>query len=111
MQLDFTGKTALVTGSDRNTGAVIASQLAHSGATVILHKNRSDGSAASAATTPQHSCAVEGDIATVTGCESVLAQLQAQALTVDILVNNYGTASFATWDSPGLIHTRELGAG
>jgi 3-oxoacyl-[acyl-carrier protein] reductase len=54
---------------------------------------------------------VEGDIATVTGCESVLAQLQAQALTVDILVNNYGTASFATWDSPGLIHTPELEAG
>jgi 3-oxoacyl-ACP reductase-like protein len=46
MQLDFTSKMALVTGSDRNTGAVIASQLAHSGATVILHSNRSDGSAA-----------------------------------------------------------------
>jgi len=101
MQLDFTGKTALVTGSDRNTGAVIARQLAHCGATVILHSNHSDGSAASAAATLQHSFVVEGDIATATGCEAVLAQLHAQALTVDILVNNYGTASFATWDSSG----------
>ena len=101
MQLNFTDKTALVTGSDRNTGAVIARQLGDSGATVILHSNRSDGSAASAAATLQNSFAVEGDIATVTGYEAVLAQLQAQALTVDILVNNYGTASFATWDSPG----------
>lgn len=101
MQLNFTGKTALVTGSDRNTGAVIARRLAHSGAAVILHSNHSDGSAATAAATLPNSFAVEGDIATDTGCQAVLAQLQAQALTVDILVNNYGTASFAKWDSAG----------
>ncbi len=60
MQLNFTGKTALVTGSDRNTGAVIARRLAHSGATVILHSNRSDGSAATAAAALQNSFAVAG---------------------------------------------------
>jgi len=101
MQLNFTGKTALVTGSDRNTGAVIARRLSDSGATVILHSNRSDGSAATAAATLQNSRAVQGDIATDEGCESVMAQLHAQGVTVDILINNYGTASFATWDSPG----------
>jgi 3-oxoacyl-[acyl-carrier protein] reductase len=99
MQLDFTGKTALVTGSDRNTGAVIARRLADSGATVILHNNRSDDSAATVAATLPNSYVVEGDIATVEGCETVLAQLHTQGLTVDILVNNFGTAAFATWDS------------
>jgi len=103
MQLNFTGKTALVTGSDRNTGAVIARRLSDSGATVILHSNRSDGSAATAAATLQNSRAVQGDIATDEGCESVMAQLHAQGVTVDILINNYGTASFATWDSPGTV--------
>ena len=42
---------------------------------------------------------VEGDIATEAGCQAVLEQLQSQALSVDILVNNYGTAAFAKWDS------------
>jgi 3-oxoacyl-[acyl-carrier protein] reductase len=98
MQLDFRGKTALVTGSDRNTGAVIAQQLADSGATVIRHSNHSDGTAAAPLA---NSFMVMGDIATEAGCAAVLEQLQAQALTVDILVNNYGTASFATWESAG----------
>jgi 3-oxoacyl-[acyl-carrier protein] reductase len=108
MLLNFTGKTALVTGSDRNTGAVIARRLADSGAAVILHSNRSDGSAPTAAAALQNSCAVEGDIATDQGRESVLAQLHAQGLTVDILINNYGTASFATWDSPGTEHWLDM---
>ena len=34
MQFNFTGKTALVTGSDRNTGAIIANRLAQDGAIV-----------------------------------------------------------------------------
>lgn len=99
MQLDFNGKTALVTGSDRNTGAIIASRLARDRATVIVHGNQGNGSAAQAAAGLPNSFSVEGDIATEKGCDAVLAQLTAQNLTPDILVNNYGTASFARWDS------------
>lgn len=99
MQLTFTNKTALITGSDRNTGAVIARQLAHSGASVILHSNHCDGSAATLAKELQYGYSVEGDIGTEAGCQAVLAQLQSQALPVDILVNNYGTAAFGKWDS------------
>ncbi|CAA0101298.1 3-oxoacyl-[acyl-carrier-protein] reductase FabG [Halioglobus japonicus] len=99
MQLTCTNRTALVTGSDRNTGYVIAGCLARAGATVILHSNHSDGSAANAATELNCDYSVEGDIATEAGCAALIAQLQAQSLEVDILVNNYGTASFAKWST------------
>ncbi len=99
MQLTCNNRTALVTGSDRNTGHSIARRLADSGAAVIVHSNRCDGSAAGAARDLQCGFAVEGDIASAAGCEAVLAQLRAQDLCVDILVNNYGTASFAKWDT------------
>ena len=97
MQLNLNGKTAMVTGADRNTGAVIARRLAASGAHVIVQRN-----AVGDAVTAEEligSVSVQGDIATDAGCEAVLSQLRAQGLDVDILVNNYGTASFAKWDS------------
>ncbi|MEZ5502243.1 MAG: SDR family oxidoreductase [Halioglobus sp.] len=103
MQLDFRGKTALVTGADRNTGAVIARRFTESGATVIVHSNHGDGRAARAAAELANARAVEGDIATDAGCALVVEQLQAMAVPVDILVNNYGTAGYATWDSAGTV--------
>lgn len=100
MEIKFTNKTALVTGSDRNTGAIIARSLAASGARVILHSNGPDTGAAEAVEVDAEQCfTVTADIATETGCDSVLEQLSAQQLSVDILVNNYGTASYATWAS------------
>ena len=99
MQLRFNNRTALVTGADRNTGAVIARTLSDSGVSVVVHSNRCDGSAAKTAETLENSFCVEGDIATEAGCQTVLTQLQSQALNIDILVNNYGTATFAKWDS------------
>jgi 3-oxoacyl-[acyl-carrier protein] reductase len=101
MQLTCNKRTALITGSDRNTGYVIASTLARAGANVILHSNHCDGSAARAAAELGCKHAVEGDLATDAGCQAVFAQLQTQSLVVDILVNNYGTASFAKWDTAG----------
>ena len=104
MQCNFNEKTALVTGSDRNTGAVIASRLAQGGARVIIHSNTDVSDATSSAKDAPHSdrvaedC-VAGDIATAAGCEAVLEQLDSRGLQVDLLVNNYGTASFARWDT------------
>ena len=99
MQLDLKGRVALVTGSDRNTGAVIARGMEGSGAQVIVHSNEPGDSAANAAAEAHCEYWVEGDIGTEEGCEAVLAQLGERAPAVDILVNNYGTAAFATWDS------------
>ena len=99
MQLNFANKTALVTGANRNTGAIIARTLAQSGVQVIFHANNADDSDAEVANGIDDAIAVTGDIATEAGCETVLEQLAANQLQVDILVNNYGTASFGRWDS------------
>jgi 3-oxoacyl-[acyl-carrier protein] reductase len=97
MQIHFANKTALVTGANRNTGAIIARTLSQSGARVVLHSNHSDDSAAEAAAELHNCFVVEGDIATQEGCTAVFEQLRSQDLAVDILVNNYGTASFGRW--------------
>lgn len=99
MQINFNDKTVLVTGSDRNTGAIIARTLAESGARVIPHSNEPDTGGAATAADADHDFTVSADIATAAGCDSVLQQLREQQLSVDILVNNYGTASYAKWDS------------
>jgi NAD(P)-dependent dehydrogenase (short-subunit alcohol dehydrogenase family) len=98
MKLGIEGKTALVTGSDRNTGQIIASALLEAGVNVVIHGNEQD-SAAFVASSMGAPYSVEGNIAEESGCAAVLAQLQSQQLNVDILVNNYGTASFGRWDS------------
>ncbi|KZX54923.1 3-oxoacyl-ACP reductase [Halioglobus sp. HI00S01] len=98
MNIELAGRTALVTGSSRNTGEVIARSLALAGAKVVVHSN-DDGSAQATAAEIEQAHAVVGDIATVDGCDDVLAQLSAAGMTVDVLVNNYGTASRGKWQS------------
>lgn len=99
MKLDLTGRTALVTGSNRNTGEIIASSLARSGARVVFHGNECDGSAATAANAVQGALSIEGDVATPEGCDRLIEQLKDLGLSIDILVNNYGTASAGKWSS------------
>lgn len=90
MQIRLDGKTALVTGSDRRTGEIIADQLQAAGAIVVRHGIEH---------APEQQPAVSGDIATTEGCEQVLDQLQQQQLRIDILVNNYGTADNHRWQN------------
>lgn len=99
MELDLSGRRALVTGSDRNTGQVIAATLGAAGAAVVVHSN--EGAEAARRTAAELDCAhaVSGDLGTETGCEEVLRQLQDADLAIDVLVNNYGTASRGKWDT------------
>lgn len=98
MDLELKGKTALVTGSNRGTGLIIASQLLSEGATVILH-SIDTGAANEAAKTLPGSLAVEGDICSDHGAEQVERQLASLNAAPDILVNNYGTALPGSWSS------------
>ena len=88
MDLQLTGRTALVTGSDRRTGELIAQTLAAEGATVLVHGN---------ADVPCTAQLLSGDVATEAGCAELLRQVAERGLCVDILVNNYGTTDQHDW--------------
>jgi NAD(P)-dependent dehydrogenase (short-subunit alcohol dehydrogenase family) len=90
MELNLRHKIALVTGSSRGTGEVIARTLAREGARVVFHSQTYNDSSTGEAT-------VWGDISSAYGCEQVLSQLRERQLQIDILVNNYGTADRHAW--------------
>lgn len=94
MNLQLNGKTALVTGSYRGTGQIIAQQLLAEGAEVLVHGLQA-GQAQAAVEALGRGTPVTGDITT----ESGSAELVDQCLDydVDILVNNYGTADRGSW--------------
>ncbi len=95
MELGLSDKTALVTGSYRGTGTIIASRLIDEGATVLVHGFTRD-EAERACETLRGGHPVHGDIATVAGTEELLSSCAASP--IDILVNNYGTAGPGRWD-------------
>lgn len=96
MDLQLNGKTALITGSSRGTGEVIARALAAEGAQVIVHGDEQSASETAAANIA-NSAAIWADLSTEQGPQQLLEQLQKQGLSVDILVNNYGSASPGSW--------------
>lgn len=94
MDLALNGRTALVSGSHRGTGLVIAGLLAREGARVLVHGLQA-GQAEAAVEELGAGVPVSGDITTDAGAAAV-----AEACTgeqIDILVNNYGTADAGSW--------------
>ncbi|WP_269620162.1 SDR family NAD(P)-dependent oxidoreductase [Zhongshania sp. BJYM1] len=96
MDLKLQNKIALVTGSNRGTGEAIAQTLAREGAIVVFHGNE-EGSAVEVADATASAHAVWGDISTDAGCDQVLSQTRKAVGDIDILVNNYGTATAGKW--------------
>lgn len=91
MDLGLAGHRALITGSHRGTGEVIARRLAEEGATVIVHGFEQAAADAAAARIPG-ATAVAGDLLDDAGAEAVWQAARADG-DVDILVNNYGTSA------------------
>ena len=94
MNLELTGHTAIVTGSHRGTGLIIARHLLREGATVLVHGFTAD-QADAAVTELGAGIAVAGDICTDAGAQNLIDTCLEHH--VDILVNNYGTADAGDW--------------
>ncbi|WP_165615352.1 SDR family NAD(P)-dependent oxidoreductase, partial [Mycobacteroides chelonae] len=89
MNIDLTGKTALVTGSTQGIGLEIVRQLAASGARAVVNgrsQERVDAAIAEVGLQNGSVIGVAADVSTAEGVESLRAQLP----EVDILVNNLG---------------------
>jgi hypothetical protein len=91
MQIDLTGRTALVTGSTQGIGRAIATALADAGARVAVNGRKPD-TVASVVSELQGEraerdlVAAPGDVTDAAGADAVLAA----AGDVDVLVNNLG---------------------
>lgn len=94
MELGLQLRTALVSGSHRGTGMIIARHLAREGARVLVH-GLEPGQAEAAVESLGCGIPVTGDITHDAGAEAVAAACAGEA--VDILVNNYGTAEAGSW--------------
>jgi 3-oxoacyl-[acyl-carrier protein] reductase len=103
MDLELAGRVALVTGSSRGTGAGIARVLASEGAAVAVHGFDQAPAAAVAdriSAAGRRAVAVDGDLLTDAGSDDVVLQVEAALGPIDILVNNYGTTTDTSWDTP-----------
>ena len=91
MDIDLTGKTALVTGSTRGIGLATAIGLAQMGAEVIVN-GREQAAVGEAVTKVRHAApaakvhAAAFDLGHAAGCAALVKQFP----DVDILVNNLG---------------------
>lgn len=91
MNIDLSGKTALVTGSTAGIGFAIAKGLAAAGAIVFLNgrdESRTQAAVARLKREVEHADVrgVAGNVGTEAGCDAIVSALPA----VDILVNNAG---------------------
>ncbi|MGP4057933.1 SDR family NAD(P)-dependent oxidoreductase [Mycobacterium sp. 4D054] len=86
MNIDLTGRTALVTGSTQGIGLAIAHGLAAAGARVVVNGRSRDRVDAAVAEIGGDAAGIAADVATEAGARDLLAELP----DVDILVNNLG---------------------
>ena len=91
MNIDLTGKRALVTGSTSGIGQATAASLARAGADVVVNGRKQEGVDATVKSLREETgsdriTGVAGDVGTAEGADEVIAAVP----DVDILVNNVG---------------------
>ncbi|MEL6721754.1 MAG: SDR family NAD(P)-dependent oxidoreductase [Pseudomonadota bacterium] len=100
MNLQLSGKRALVTGSSRGIGAAIAKTLAQEGASVVIHGRnveRVQHVTQQIIANGGKAKAVVGAINTDEGATAVAEFAQSVLGGIDILINNAGTFSISDW--------------
>jgi 3-oxoacyl-[acyl-carrier protein] reductase len=90
MQIDLSGRTALVTGSTRGIGRAIAATLAGCGATVAVVGRDLDRAEAAAREIGQGARAFAADVSDVAQATRLVGDVEGALGACDILVNNAG---------------------
>ncbi|MEV1174541.1 SDR family NAD(P)-dependent oxidoreductase [Nonomuraea sp. NPDC049784] len=109
MDLQLTGKRALVTGSSSGLGEAIAKALAREGAEVVVHgRDRARAEAVATAIRADGSSAhvAIGDLATDEGADAVAEAALADG-AIDILVNNAGSYPHRSWKEASVADWRQ----
>lgn len=92
--MDFTGKTAIVTGGSRGIGRAICLELAKGGANVVLSYAGNDAAAeetrAACEKLGVQAVAVKGDVADAQAVKTLIDAATERFGRIDILVNNAG---------------------
>jgi 3-oxoacyl-[acyl-carrier protein] reductase len=93
MQIDFSGRSVLVTGASRGIGAAIATQLAASGARVAVHYGGArDRAEALVRQIGGGAQAFGADLADAADCDRLWTDVEAAFGRIDGVVNNAGVA-------------------
>lgn len=91
MKLDLEGKTALVTGSSRGLGQVIAGTLHEVGCNVVLNARTLGTLEAAAQELGERVSTAAGDVTDPRVCGEIVAQVLDRWRTLDILICNVGS--------------------
>jgi len=100
MELELSGRVALVTGSHRGTGRGIARVLAREGARVLVHgfvRESAEEVAEAIRSEGGRAAAIAGDLCDDGAAAGLASDALAEASRVDLLVNNYGVAEGPGW--------------
>ena len=95
MQIDLTGKVAVVTGGARDIGRAVVLKLADAGAAVVVNyhssADRANALVDEVRAAGGRAVAVQADVATSAGAERLIAETRAAfGDRIDVLVNNAG---------------------
>jgi 3-oxoacyl-[acyl-carrier protein] reductase len=90
MNIDLSGKTALVTGSTRGIGRAVAKALADSGARVAIVGRDKDKASAVASEVGRGSMGFACDVSDSASVTQLIADVEKEFGGIDILVNNAG---------------------
>lgn len=102
LQIDLTGRVALVTGGARGIGSDISRMLAKAGATVVINYKSSVETAKKLARELEslniQAMAVQADVSVQIEVQTMIEQVIARFGRIDVLINNAGITSVSPFD-------------